>query len=95
MKYFAVSDEDMRMVAWGEEGNVLEALPIVLCPQVVPTEIMDKFCNILTESDPEGKIGKDLTAFVEAQLKAFENSPEMQGLKAGDVPEELTKDDNN
>jgi|WetSurSiteA1Bulk_404760.scaffolds.fasta_scaffold150286_1 hypothetical protein len=83
-KYFVVTDGDVRMVAWGNPEAALEASPMVLCPPIIPAEIVDAFCSILTEKDPEGKLGGDMQKFIEAELKAAEVSPEMQGAAPGE-----------
>lgn len=94
--YFVVTDGDVRMVAWGDPEKPLDASPMVLCPPIIPGEVVDAFCKILIEKDPEGKLGGEMQKFIEAELKAAEASPEMQGAAPGEeLNGEMTEGDDN
>jgi hypothetical protein len=73
------------MIGWGDPTDPMEASPMVLCPPIIPAEIVDLFCATLVEKDPEGKLGQEMEKFIEAEIKAEEASPEMQGV-LGEVP---------
>jgi len=91
-QYFVITDGDVRMVGWGDPNEPVEASPMVLCPPVLPGEIVDIFCATLREKDPEGKLGIELEKFIQAEIDAAENyDPAKQGLSPG---EEFPKESN-
>lgn len=76
------------MVAWGNPDAAMEASPMVLCPPVIPGEVVDAFCKILAEKDPEGKLGEEMVKFIEAEMRAAEILPDLQGVKPGETADE-------
>jgi len=84
-QYFVITDGDIRMVAWGDQGQAMEATPVILCPPLIPPELVDDICTLIISKDPEGKIGQSLNEFIAAEMKAAENSPEMQGIAPGET----------
>jgi len=80
-KYFVVSEGDVRLVEWGDPEDPMNALPVVICPPAIPAEIVDVFCDTLTEKDPDGNYGKAMENYVDSEMNA-----EIQGLPPGEIP---------
>lgn len=75
-KYFAVTDGDVRLVEWGDPEDSENSMPIIICPPIIPAEVIDALCATLVERDPEGKYGIAMEEYAAAEMnEAIQDIP--------------------